>query len=215
MAQQLGQGSAIQSVSQYQQQLSGFSATQMAALYSAVQQNPEWYQIPSLVQTVASDVPASTSSSTSGIAGAAETPGTAHLGTAVAAKKAPGRTKPGNLNDQFNLVGAGVASAVRPASDQQIRLGLGVVCQPNGQLNTDHVSDVIDGPRRFYEHPDRMSMPLSLWSPDIDTSCEQVGVIVDEPRITRPLERVGGPLPARRVDAHEPRVQARKTAPHG
>lgn len=56
VAQQLGDSSQLQSVSQYQQGVSQLSTDQMASFYYATQQNPEWYQIPSLMQTVASDV---------------------------------------------------------------------------------------------------------------------------------------------------------------
>jgi hypothetical protein len=56
VAQELGQTSSLQSVSQYQQGVSQLNTDQMASFYYATQQNPEWYQIPALMQTVASDV---------------------------------------------------------------------------------------------------------------------------------------------------------------
>lgn len=65
VAQQLGQGSGLPSVSAYQQQVSQLSQVQLAGLYNAVQQNPEWYQIPALMQTVSSSIPASSSPSVS------------------------------------------------------------------------------------------------------------------------------------------------------
>jgi hypothetical protein len=56
VAQQLGQASALQSVSSVQQAVSQLNQAQLAVYYYAVQQNPEWYQIPALMQTVASGV---------------------------------------------------------------------------------------------------------------------------------------------------------------
>ena len=65
VAQQLGQGSSVQTPSQYDHMVAQFNPEQLAALYNAVQQNPEWYQIPTLMQTVAADVPGSGLTSTS------------------------------------------------------------------------------------------------------------------------------------------------------
>lgn len=63
VVQQLGQASALQSVSAYQQQVSQLNAAQLAVIYYGVQQNPEWYQIPALMQTVSSGIPATSASS--------------------------------------------------------------------------------------------------------------------------------------------------------
>jgi hypothetical protein len=63
--QQLGQGSALQSVSAYQQQVSQLSPAQLAVIYYGAQQNPEWYQIPALMQTIASGIQATSGSSLS------------------------------------------------------------------------------------------------------------------------------------------------------
>ncbi len=62
--QQLGQASAAQPVSQLQQTVSQFNQVQLADFYNAVQQNPGWYQIPSLMQAVASGLPLTSTSST-------------------------------------------------------------------------------------------------------------------------------------------------------
>lgn len=75
VGQQLGQSSAMQPLAAYQQNISQLSDTQLAAYYSAAQQNPEWYQIPALMQTVASgvqgaNVPSATKLSTTGAAAA-------------------------------------------------------------------------------------------------------------------------------------------------
>jgi hypothetical protein len=72
VVQKLGQASALQSVSAYQQQVSQLNAAQLAVIYYGVQQNPEWYQIPALMQTVASGIPATSASSRS--AGASALP---------------------------------------------------------------------------------------------------------------------------------------------
>jgi hypothetical protein len=56
VAAQLGQTSSVPSLSQYQSQVGQLNEEQLSALYAAAQQNPEWYQIPSLMQTVSSDV---------------------------------------------------------------------------------------------------------------------------------------------------------------
>ena len=79
VAQQLGRASSLQSVSQYQQAVSQSSSLQMAALYDAVQQNPEWYQIPDLMQTVASDTALTQTSSTVSQAGVMQVAGTENL----------------------------------------------------------------------------------------------------------------------------------------
>ena len=63
--QQLGQASAAQPVSQLQQTVSQFNQVELADFYNAVQQNPGWYQIPSIMQAVASGLPTSTSSTMS------------------------------------------------------------------------------------------------------------------------------------------------------
>ena len=52
--QQLGQASAAQPVSQLQQTVSQFNQVELADFYNAAQQDPGWYQIPSLMQAVAS-----------------------------------------------------------------------------------------------------------------------------------------------------------------
>jgi len=67
-AQTLGQGQGLESVTQYQQQLSNSDPQALAEFYYATQQLPEWNQIPSLMQTIASGVPTSAhlSSSTTG-----------------------------------------------------------------------------------------------------------------------------------------------------
>jgi hypothetical protein len=65
VAQQLGQGSALPTISNYQQKVSDLTPLQLAGLYNAVQENPEWYQIPSLMQTVSSGIPATGSPSAS------------------------------------------------------------------------------------------------------------------------------------------------------
>jgi hypothetical protein len=62
--QQLGQASAAQPVSQLQQTVSQFNQVELADFYNAVQQNPGWYQIPSLMQAVASGLPLTSTSST-------------------------------------------------------------------------------------------------------------------------------------------------------
>ncbi len=59
VAAQLGDASTLQPVSQYQQTVSSFNQLQLAAVYAATQQNPEWYQIPALMQSVSAGVPSS------------------------------------------------------------------------------------------------------------------------------------------------------------
>ena len=55
-AQTLGKADALQSVAQYQQQLAELSPDQLNVLYAATQENPQWNQIPTLMQTVAAEV---------------------------------------------------------------------------------------------------------------------------------------------------------------
>src|SRR5665213_2514185 len=57
-AQTLGRTQGYESVAQYQQQVSAMQAPALAAMYYITQQNPEWSQIPALMQTVTVDVPA-------------------------------------------------------------------------------------------------------------------------------------------------------------
>jgi hypothetical protein len=56
-AQAIGQSQGFEPVSQYQQQVSGLNTSSLSALYYVTQQDPEWNQIPSLMQTIAADVP--------------------------------------------------------------------------------------------------------------------------------------------------------------
>ncbi|HVC70018.1 MAG TPA: hypothetical protein VNC61_07100 [Acidimicrobiales bacterium] len=60
-AQTLGHTQGYESVAQYQQKISTMNGASLAAMYYVTQQNPEWSQIPSLMQTVIADVPASSS----------------------------------------------------------------------------------------------------------------------------------------------------------
>jgi hypothetical protein len=82
-AQQLGQTQAVESTSQYQQQVNALSPSALAQFYSVTQQNPEWVQIPSLMQTIVADVPTSatqTSVSTSrAVSASPSAPATATL----------------------------------------------------------------------------------------------------------------------------------------
>jgi hypothetical protein len=64
-AQVLGQPQQFESVTQYQQQVNGFSDSELAAFYSVTQANPEWSQIPSLMQTIVSDTPTQATQSAS------------------------------------------------------------------------------------------------------------------------------------------------------
>ena len=54
---QLGQTSALTSLSQYQSQVSQLTPDQLNSLYYATQQVPPWSQIPSLMQAIQSDLP--------------------------------------------------------------------------------------------------------------------------------------------------------------
>ena len=71
--QQLGQASALEPASQYQQSLSQLTPMQLAELYAATQQTPGWAQIPSLMQTIASGIPPSGSAPASTATGRATT----------------------------------------------------------------------------------------------------------------------------------------------
>jgi hypothetical protein len=82
VAQQLGQASSLESISAYQNGVSQLSTDQMASFYYATQQNPEWYQIPALMQTVAGDV-----SAVRLPAGAHSLPGLAKAGSVATTKK--------------------------------------------------------------------------------------------------------------------------------
>ena len=95
VAQQLGRSSSLQPISQYGQAVSQSNALQLAALYDAVQQNPEWYQIPSLMQTVASDAALTQTSSTLSQAGLMRVAGTASL---KAGSLRPGSPGPGHTS---------------------------------------------------------------------------------------------------------------------
>jgi hypothetical protein len=53
----LGQGQNLEPVAQYQQQVDSLDPNTLAAFYDATQQVPQWTQIPSIMQTVAADVP--------------------------------------------------------------------------------------------------------------------------------------------------------------
>jgi len=55
-AQALG-SQGFEPLSQYQQQISAMNPSSLAAMYYVTQQQPEWNQIPSLMQTIAADVP--------------------------------------------------------------------------------------------------------------------------------------------------------------
>jgi hypothetical protein len=57
VAQALGQGQGLESLSDYQSQVSGLSDQDLADLYYVSEQNTQWSQIPSLMQTIAADVP--------------------------------------------------------------------------------------------------------------------------------------------------------------
>jgi len=59
----LGQGSDLESLAQYQAQVSGFSDQDLAQLFYATQQVPEWSQLPSLLEEIAGDTPAAASQS--------------------------------------------------------------------------------------------------------------------------------------------------------
>ncbi|MGH9017650.1 MAG: hypothetical protein ACRDY1_07875 [Acidimicrobiales bacterium] len=74
----LGQGANLESVAQYQSQL---TPDALAVLYHITQQVPEWVQIPDLMQTIAGGVPATgvTSSAVRPVAGGSTSPVTAVL----------------------------------------------------------------------------------------------------------------------------------------
>ncbi len=128
VAQQLGRGSSLQTVSQYQQTVSQTSTLQMAALYDAVQQNPEWYQIPSLMQTVASDASLTATSSTVSQAGVMRVAGaeslklgSPHHGHASAAKASP---RPEVYGSVVGLKAQGQLTAVGPFVPQSCPAGI-------------------------------------------------------------------------------------------
>jgi hypothetical protein len=56
-AQSLGQGQNLEPVAQYQQQVDSLDPATLAAFYDATQQVPQWTQIPSVMETVAAEVP--------------------------------------------------------------------------------------------------------------------------------------------------------------
>lgn len=128
VAQQLGRGSSLQPVSQYQQTVSQSSTLQMAALYDAVQQNPQWYQIPSLMQTVASDTALTGTSSTVSQAGLMRVAGTespklgnqSH-GAASGGKASP---KPGTYGAVTGLRAQGQQAPVGPFVPQSCPPGI-------------------------------------------------------------------------------------------
>ena len=124
VAQQLGQSSTVEPVSQYTQAVSQLSPTQLAILYSAAQHNPEWVQIPSLMQTVASALPGSgltttaTTISTEKAALSVAKPRTSlsTTGSSPTSAKKAGATKAGStvvLNDTNSS-----ATPVQPFSPQ-------------------------------------------------------------------------------------------------
>jgi hypothetical protein len=59
-AQAVGRAGGLMPVDQYQQQVAQLPSDQLAVLYSATQQNPEWVQIPALMQTVAAGLSSGT-----------------------------------------------------------------------------------------------------------------------------------------------------------
>ena len=73
-AQALGRGQALMPVTQYQQQVAQLPADQLAVLYAATQQNPEWVQIPALMQTVAAGLPSSGATANTASARSGSTP---------------------------------------------------------------------------------------------------------------------------------------------
>jgi hypothetical protein len=107
VAQQLSQDPALEPVSQYQQALSQLTPAQLAAVYFATQQSPEFVQIPSLVQTVASAIPPSGSApAPAAMAGApaqlrpvgptaaSKSSPSAHSGVALPSKQTPSKQTP-------------------------------------------------------------------------------------------------------------------------
>jgi hypothetical protein len=65
VAQQLGQSSSAEPVSQYQQSVSQLSPTDLAVVYNALQKDPGWDQIPSVMQSVSTSISGLSSGSTS------------------------------------------------------------------------------------------------------------------------------------------------------
>ena len=128
VAQELGRGSSLQPVSQYQQSVLQSNALQMAALYDAVQQNPEWYQIPALMQTVASDAALTQTSSTLSQAGIMRVAGTESLkpgsprhGHTSATKARP---RPGAYGSVMGLRAQGQQTPVGPFVPQSCPTGI-------------------------------------------------------------------------------------------